>query len=70
MYFSHLMTPAEVDYVIRAVLEVARDGWKLAPQYDIERRSGAHVIVIKKWRARCACNERVRVILHAAVAAL
>ena len=36
MYFSHLMTPAEVDYVIRSVLEVARDGWKLLPQYDCE----------------------------------
>jgi hypothetical protein len=34
------MTPAEVDYVIRSVLEFARDGWKLLPQYDVERRSG------------------------------
>ena len=40
VYFSHLMTPAEVDYVIRAVLEVAREAWQLLPQYDIERRSG------------------------------
>jgi hypothetical protein len=41
VYFSHLMTPAEVDYVIRSVLEVAHDGWKLLPQYDCAYGSGA-----------------------------
>ena len=35
VHLSHLMAPPEVDYVIRAVLEVARDGWKLLPQYDM-----------------------------------
>ena len=44
VYFSHLMTPAEVDYVIRSVLEVARDGWKLLPQYDYVRTTGAFPI--------------------------
>ena len=43
VYFSHMMTPAEVDYVIRSVLEVARHGWKLLPQYDFERLTGAHL---------------------------
>lgn len=40
VYFSHLMTPQEVDYVIRAVLEVATLGWKLLPLYDVDCSSG------------------------------
>jgi hypothetical protein len=42
VHLSHLMTPPEVDYVLRAVLEVARDGWKLLPQYDMSP-SGMYV---------------------------
>lgn len=52
--FSHLMTPQEVDYVIRAVLEVATLGWKLLPLYDADCASGA--IPPQLWRCLCpAC---------------
>jgi hypothetical protein len=51
VYFSHLMTPAEVDYVICSVLEVARDGWKLLPQYDCAHGSGASLRCDKRWGA-------------------
>ena len=39
--FSHFMTRPEVDFLIRAVLDIARDGWKLLPQYSLNLRLGA-----------------------------
>ena len=53
VYLSHLMTPTEVNYVIRSVLEVARDGWKLMPQYDYDRVTGAPHQTASCWLHSC-----------------
>lgn len=42
VYFSHLMAPQEVDYVICAGVEVATLGWKRLLQYDVGCSSGEH----------------------------
>lgn len=41
VHFSHLLTSAEVDYVTRAVVDVATSAWKLLPQYMMDPSSGA-----------------------------
>lgn len=43
VYFSHFTRPAEVKYVIRAVMEIAQHGWKLLPQYDFNPSTGESV---------------------------
>ena len=40
VYFSYLMQPFEVDYIITAVLEVAHHGHKLLPLYQLDTESG------------------------------
>jgi hypothetical protein len=41
VFFSHLCTSSEVDYVVRAVLDIAQHGWKLLPQYQVDPVTGA-----------------------------
>ena len=52
------MTPAEVNYVIYSVLKVARDGWKLLPQYDYDRVTGApHTNILAIAHKHVGCTE-------------
>ena len=41
VHFSHLLASAEVDYVTRAVVEVASHAWQLLPQYCMDPATGA-----------------------------
>jgi hypothetical protein len=38
--FSHLMTPNEVEFLIRAVIDVGHHGWRLLPQYTLNCATG------------------------------
>lgn len=38
--FNYFLTDAEVDFVVAAVQQVARHGWKLLPLYSMDPRSG------------------------------
>jgi hypothetical protein len=39
---GHMMSRAEVDYVIQAMREVAAGGWRLLAQYAFDAATGAH----------------------------
>jgi hypothetical protein len=39
--FSHLMMRKEVDFLIRAVMDIGHEGWKLLPQYTLNCATGA-----------------------------
>jgi hypothetical protein len=55
--FSHLMTSREVDFIIRAVMEVGQDGWRLMPQYDCSVSTGA-LPFVSIVLADCVCHGR------------
>ncbi|NJR42370.1 MAG: hypothetical protein HC767_06620 [Akkermansiaceae bacterium] len=65
--FSHLMTSREVDFIIRAVMEVGQDGWKLLPQYDCSVSTGtllsAALAQLLSFRARPQSSSPAREIL-------
>jgi hypothetical protein len=42
VYFSYLMLPCEVDYIITSVLAVAQHGHKLLPLYQMDSATGLH----------------------------
>lgn len=56
VHFSHLMQPYEVDYVIRAVAEVAAHGWKLLPQYRLDSHTGGVFGGIVHPQHACMCS--------------
>ena len=41
VYLSYLLSPEDVDFVIAAVLEAARNAWKLLPHYTLDLATGA-----------------------------
>jgi hypothetical protein len=44
--FSHVMWPAEVDFVVQAVLQIAAAGWKLLSEYNISCTHQGGAIII------------------------
>lgn len=40
--FNYFTSDAEVEYIIRAVCQVAEHGWKLLPQYQYDKNNGLH----------------------------
>lgn len=50
--FNYMLTQPEVDFITDAVLEVARHGWKLLPQYAMDPVTGEQPPV----RVRLLCQ--------------
>jgi selenocysteine lyase/cysteine desulfurase len=50
VYFSYILAPEEVDYIIAAVRDAARHGWKLLPQYVMNPATGAN---LSAWLPSC-----------------
>jgi hypothetical protein len=58
--FSHLMTRNEVDFLIRAIIDVGHNGWRLLPQYTLTCATGPlHHICPNCCRSACTAVTNV-----------
>ena len=54
--FSHLLERPEVDYLVRAVMEVGHNGWRLLPQYSLHCATGAPPVATRTANLAWVCS--------------